>query len=102
MQLFNRKYPQGHPKRAWLQNTYNIDDVFVAVSQAKAEYDKKSEQSKVRKWLTKFSRRIALYTNVMDTLVSHHPEYVSLAWGTLKLLFIVSLGFSNLMWGDYV
>jgi hypothetical protein len=30
------------------------------------------------------------YSVIMDTLSQHHPEYVSLAWGAIKFLFIVS------------
>jgi len=33
------------------------------------------------------SKRISYYGNVMDALVQQHPEYVSLAWGTMKLVF---------------
>jgi len=29
------------------------------------------------------------YGVIMDTLSQHHPEYVSLAWGAIKFLFIV-------------
>jgi len=29
------------------------------------------------------------YAQVMDIMAQHHPEYVSLAWGLLKLVFIV-------------
>jgi hypothetical protein len=32
------------------------------------------------------SERVHYYGNIMDVLVQHHPEYVSLAWGTMKLL----------------
>lgn len=28
---------------------------------------------------------------IFDVYAQHHPEYVSLAWGTMKFLFIVSL-----------
>lgn len=29
------------------------------------------------------------YGRVFDTLAQHHPEYVALAWGTIKLVFVV-------------
>lgn len=45
--------------------------------------------SKARKWLGMLASRITYYGNVMDVLAQHHPEYVSLVWGTFKLLFIV-------------
>ena len=35
------------------------------------------------------SEKLLYYSNVFDVLAQHHPEYVALAWGTLKFLFIV-------------
>lgn len=34
----------------------------------------------------------------MDVLVQHHPEYVALAWGAMKLLFVVSLPDHLILW----
>ncbi|KAF2654727.1 hypothetical protein K491DRAFT_631344, partial [Lophiostoma macrostomum CBS 122681] len=45
-------------------------------------------ESKARLWLLGLSEKIVHYGNVFDVLVQHHPEYVSLAWGTFKLVFI--------------
>jgi len=47
-------------------------------------------KAKLRLWLTGLSEKIMYYSNVFDVMVQHHPEYVSLAWGTFKLIFIVS------------
>ena len=47
-------------------------------------------KAKVRLWLSDLSAKILHYDNIFDVMVQHHPEYVSLAWGTFKLLFIVS------------
>jgi hypothetical protein len=30
------------------------------------------------------------YSQVLDALAQHHPEYVALVWGTLKFLLVVS------------
>ena len=30
------------------------------------------------------------YGKVLDMLAQHHPEYVALAWGTVKLVLTVS------------
>lgn len=35
------------------------------------------------------------YSNIFDVMVQHHPEYVSLAWSTFKLLFVVSIVLSH-------
>lgn len=44
---------------------------------------------KARKWLVALSERITYYGQIFDVLVQHHPEYVSLAWGTFKFVFMV-------------
>ena len=48
-------------------------------------------QVKARLWSTEVSEVLVYYGNIFDVLVQHHPEYVSLAWGTFKLLFVVSI-----------
>lgn len=68
----------------------SIKDVLDAVNAAGARYKSKRTGSKVRECLTAFSRRVCHYGNIMDVMVQHHPEYVSLAWGAMKLLFGVS------------
>ena len=35
------------------------------------------------------------YGNIFDVFAQHHPEYVALAWGAMKFLFVVSL-----FWGE--
>lgn len=52
-------------------------------------------KAKVRHWLTGLSEKLVYYGNIFDVLVQHHPEYVSLAWGTFKLLFTVSVVHSH-------
>jgi hypothetical protein len=70
--------------------TMTIHDVEEAVIAAREKYQNRSGQSKARKWLANCSKRVIYYGVIMDTLSQHHPEYVSLAWGALKFLFIVS------------
>lgn len=50
----------------------------------------KKAKAKARIWLTTLSEKLLHYGNIFDVMVQHHPEYVSLAWGTFKLLFTVS------------
>lgn len=52
-------------------------------------------KAKARLWLTGLSEKLVHYGNIFDVMVQHHPEYVSLAWGTFKFLFIVSTDSSN-------
>ncbi|KAH9236311.1 hypothetical protein K456DRAFT_1748785 [Colletotrichum gloeosporioides 23] len=44
--------------------------------------------SKATKWLQRLSTNIHHYSNILDVLVQHHPEYVSLVWGAMKFLFV--------------
>ncbi|KAL9619293.1 MAG: hypothetical protein Q9160_006058 [Pyrenula sp. 1 TL-2023] len=67
----------------------SLDDLKQAAAKAKAKYERHHE-NKAAKWLTKFSFRVRHYGNILDVLTQHHPEYVSLAWGAMKLIFGVS------------
>ncbi|KAM0073092.1 hypothetical protein ACKRZS_013953 [Fusarium odoratissimum] len=77
-------------EKALLGKKSSLQDVEKAVSDAFAKYEAKSEASKTRKWLQKASESICHYGQVLDVFVQHHPEYVSLAWGLMKVMFIVS------------
>ena len=61
------------------------------VNEAKDEYDRKRHTAKAWRWLSAFSSRFMYYGAVLDTLAQHHPEYVSLAWGAIKFIFMVNL-----------
>ena len=87
--LFSSKFAED-TKSKWLSGKDSISSVQEAVLDAKRIYENKIQQSKVRTWLSKLSSRILYYGNIMDVLSKHHPEYVSLAWGTMKFLLIVS------------
>ena len=71
-------------------NFASIQDVCATVDQAKQRYDDASKShSGARRWLEKLSSRVVHYQPVMDALAQHHPEYVALAWGTVKLILTV-------------
>jgi hypothetical protein len=78
-------------EKALVSSASRIEDVQQAVADSLAKYEAKSESSKTRKWLQKASEMICHYGIILDVFVQHHPEYVSLVWGTMKLLFIVSI-----------
>ena len=65
-------------------------DVQLELLHALKRYESTSE-SKARRWLAALSERIAFYGQIFDVLNQHHPEYVSLAWGTFKFIFRVFL-----------
>jgi len=57
--------------------------------EVQARYQSQKE-SKVCLWLERISNRVVHYGAILDVFVQHHPEYVSLVWGTFKFLFTVS------------
>lgn len=78
-------------EKVFLDGTASIEDVKQVVAEALAKYDTRNESSKARKWLQRASETICHYGTILDVFVQHHPEYVSLVWGSMKLLFTVSL-----------
>ena len=90
LKVFSSRLTNDHRKVALARQATCIEDVQKAVADAKSKYDTAHKNSKARTWLSKFSSRVRHYGNIMDVLVQHHPEYVSLAWGAMKLLFVVS------------
>ena len=71
-----------------------MENILSILKDAKDTYAAKS-QSKIRKWLVALSARVMHFRTVLDVFVQQHPEYVSLVWGSFKLLFMVSLWASN-------
>ena len=87
---FTRDLTSDESKRAWVCQQSTMDDVVQTVVQAQSEYRNRTS-SKARKWLSIFSARVTYYGAVLDVLVQQHPEYVSLAWGAMKFLFVVGM-----------
>ncbi|KAF8859307.1 hypothetical protein BDZ45DRAFT_801813 [Acephala macrosclerotiorum] len=84
-------------KRVWLQDKTSIEDIESLVRSAQLRYQQNTGKWTIQKWLAKLSRRIMYYGAVFDTLAQHHPEYVSLAWGTFKLIFVGVLNYEELI-----
>lgn len=76
---------------SWLQDHTSIEDIQAMVQSAKTKYENACGKGKIQKWLAKLSGRIMYYGAVLDTLAQHHPEYVALAWGAFKIIFVVSI-----------
>jgi hypothetical protein len=87
--IFSSEFTQDDCERIWLREKACMADIMGILADLKQKYDNKPE-SKARKWLVNFSGRVIYYGNILDVLVQQYPEYVSLAWGTMKFLFIVS------------
>ena len=84
----------GKPGQTPFEGKTSMLDVQLELLDALKRYESTSE-SKARRWLVALSERIAFYGQVFDVLVQHHPEYVSLAWGTFKFIFQVFLSAMN-------
>ncbi len=87
--MFAQSLTRDREKVAFLCAESNIEHVLSLVNEAKRNYESKTQRRKVSQWLAAFSSRIMYYGQVLDTLAQHHPEYVALAWGTIKLVFVV-------------
>ncbi|ETS82899.1 hypothetical protein PFICI_04775 [Pestalotiopsis fici W106-1] len=72
--------------RQLVEHSHSISEVLSVVHGAEKHY-KAKRGSKAYKWLVRVSEKVGYYGTVLDVLVQHHPEYVSLVWGTFKLLF---------------
>ncbi|KAI0411408.1 hypothetical protein F5X98DRAFT_54705 [Xylaria grammica] len=68
-------------------STSTLEDVFNAVLEAKKQSEKAFRSPRLRECLEAFAQRVLHYGNIMDVLVQHHPEFVSLAWGALRFIF---------------
>ncbi|KAI1412296.1 hypothetical protein F5Y13DRAFT_45773 [Hypoxylon sp. FL1857] len=85
--LFNRSSSLSDKEKHLVEAATRIEDVQKAVAESLAKYEAKNASCKARKWLQRASETICHYGNILDVFVQHHPEYVSLVWGTMKLLF---------------
>jgi hypothetical protein len=94
--IFSTELTKDESKLTWLRDKTCMADIIALLADLQQKYDNKPE-SKARKWLATFSRKIVYYGTVLDVLVQQYPEYVSLAWGTMKFLFIVSAHVHSLL-----
>ncbi|KAI0126177.1 hypothetical protein BJ170DRAFT_462938 [Xylariales sp. AK1849] len=81
----------------WLSERSSIIDVQKAVLEAQLKYQNRSTKSKIRSLLSSCSSRIVYYAPIFDTLCQQYPEYVSLAWGAFKFLFIAMINYEELL-----
>lgn len=72
-------------------NATSLQDLQDILAKARAKYEVSHKNETTKKWLGKIATRLQYYGTIMDVLVQHHPEYVALAWGAMKFLFVVSV-----------
>jgi len=66
-----------------------IKDILVLVNGVSAKYSDERKFPRTRKWVMEIVSKIHRYGNIMDVMVQHHPEYVALCWGAMKLVLVV-------------
>ncbi|CAG8975769.1 hypothetical protein HYALB_00009289, partial [Hymenoscyphus albidus] len=66
----------------------NLSEILFSINAAKTQHEERKNGSVMRKSLTNLAEKIHHYGSIMDVLVQHHPEYASLAWGVMKVLFV--------------
>lgn len=81
--------PRKQSKLSNVQRLNSVAELETILNDLKLKYEQRHENKKISRWLSRLSSRICHYGRVFDVLVQHHPEYVSLAWGAMKFLFIV-------------
>jgi hypothetical protein len=86
---FGSKLTKDKRKVDFANQSTSLQDLEDTVKTARDNYVS-SRNAKVGKWLERFSSRLIHYGNIFDILSQHHPEYVALAWGAMKFLFVVS------------
>ncbi|KAH6875178.1 hypothetical protein BKA58DRAFT_409692 [Alternaria rosae] len=86
---FGSNLTQDKRKVDFANQSASLQDLENVVKTACDSYTF-SRNKKAGKWLERFSSRLIHYGNIFDILAQHHPEYVALAWGTIKFLFVVS------------
>ncbi|KAJ0163678.1 hypothetical protein CTA2_2590 [Colletotrichum tanaceti] len=74
-------------EKALLTGSHSMEGVQGLVTATLEKYEARKASSKTRGWLERTSEIICHYGTVLDVLVQHRPEYVSLAWGAMKLIF---------------
>ncbi|KAI0160610.1 hypothetical protein GGR57DRAFT_388457 [Xylariaceae sp. FL1272] len=65
----------------------SADDVVQHIRIAQERYSNR-RNVKASKWLIRLSEKVIFYSQVLDVVAQHHPEYVSLAWGAFKFVFM--------------
>ncbi|KAK1722465.1 uncharacterized protein BDZ83DRAFT_420047 [Colletotrichum acutatum] len=74
-------------EKTLVTGSQSMEDAQSLVTATLEKYKATKASSKVRGWLERTSEIICHYGTILDVFVQHHPEYVSLVWGAIKLIF---------------
>jgi hypothetical protein len=73
-----------------VDNQGSLQEIQNVVEAAKRKYeDTSKEHTGTRKMLENLSIRVLHYSKIFDALSQHHPRYVALVWGAMKLVLMV-------------
>lgn len=84
----------------WLESicSTSITDLMDTVCEAESRYlEQSKKRGGVMKWVGELSGVVMHYSNVLDVLTQHHPEYVSLVWGVTKFILMGVINHGNLV-----
>jgi len=70
----------------------SFGEVLAETQEVEARYNAAAGTAKksIYRCMSKISSWIMHYSQILDTLSQHHPEYLSLAWGAMKFVLLVS------------
>ncbi|KAG7050142.1 nacht domain protein [Colletotrichum scovillei] len=93
-----------HEKREIvIKNGCELQDVLAQANAMQEDRssskDAKSLNSNIQAGLQQFCKSTLYYAAVMDTMAQHHPEWVSLAWGTMKMLLMIPIEYQKVKEG---
>ncbi|CZR64931.1 uncharacterized protein PAC_14831 [Phialocephala subalpina] len=92
VEYFTKEFAGNTKALSLLAGHNSILDVVATLEDAKKNYDDQGQKRKaVFKRLNTLSLRIRYYSGVLGALAQRHPEYVALAWGSIKLVLMVKL-----------
>ncbi|KAK0644219.1 hypothetical protein B0T16DRAFT_355986 [Cercophora newfieldiana] len=96
VQKFGSELTSDARKRDRVSSVSGVAELQNLVVDAQTRYLANSNGG-AQKWLQKLSKKIMHYSAIFDVLVQHHPEYVSLAWGAMKFLFVAVVNHEALL-----
>ena len=94
-----RSYETVAEKQKWkdiLEGNKDITHLKRAVEAALREKHPKRHKSKVPDMIDQFSTVALEYSKLLDVVMSQAPEYVTLAWGAMKILLVANVNHARL------
>jgi len=90
--IFKSELSKDKIKLQWIEDSKlgNLEEALAAVNHERTQYELRRGDSATRQCLYRLSERLFYYGNIMDVLIQQHPEYVSLVWGAMRFLVVIS------------